>query len=79
MHEKHKFLYYRFVSNPLIIVCYFKVKIVNYCLQFLLAGLKGQTDFDFKHVNHLENIEDPCKQSLHFDQIEQSSHRTNMQ
>jgi len=32
----------------------------------------GQTDFDFKHVYHLENTEDSCKQSLHFDQIKQS-------
>jgi len=44
MHEKHKFLYYRFVPNPLIIVCYFKVNIVNYFLQFLFARLKEGTN-----------------------------------
>lgn len=60
MHEKHK----SFTAD--LFLC-LEHKIVNFYLEFLLAGLKGHTDFG--HVYHLENIENPDKQSLHFDEI----------
>lgn len=68
MHEKHKsFTADLFLCLEHSYFYYFKDKLVNFYLEFLLAGLKGNTDFG--HVYHLENIENPDKQSLHFDEI----------